>query len=339
MRTAIRYGCLYYVILLISSVAQAADPPASLEPPDPRAGVFSADFPYESKFIRIKGHRLHYIDEGKGDTFLFLHGNPTSSYLWRNVMRYVKPAGRIVALDSIGFGKSDKPKDLDYTFQTHYEYVDGFIKAMGLNNIILVIHDWGSVLGLHYAVNNGQNVKGIVMMEAIVPPAFPLADLKAWGEAGDMFRQFRTPDQGKKLLIEQNVFIEGLLLNGTVTRTMSAAEKNAYREPFADPSTRFPIYVWPNELPIAGEPARNVSVVVAVGEWLKKSNTPKLLQYASPGAIVSPTVAQWMVDNYRNLEAQFVGYGAHYIQEDNPEAIGRGIVDWHRRNFHQRSTP
>ncbi len=329
MNTAMRNMSICCAMLLICSIVQAAEPPSW----DPRVGVFSSDFPYTSKFIEIKGHKLHYIDEGKGDTFLFLHGNPTSSYLWRNVMRYVKPAGRIIALDNIGFGKSDKPKDLDYTFQTHYEYVDGFINAMGLKDIIPVVHDWGSVLGLHYAVNNEENVKGIVMMEALIPPAVPMAALKAGNPVGDMMRQLRTPDQGKKLVIEQNFFIEGIMLNSTFTRTMTEEEKNAYRAPFVDPSTRFPIYVWPNELPIAGEPARNVTVVVAVGEWLKKSSTPKLLQYASPGSIVSPVVAQWMVENYRNIEMQFVGYGGHYIQEDNPEAIGRGIVDWHRRNF------
>ena len=313
-------------LILLSAATRAG------EAPDARAGVFSAEFPYESRFLTIHSQRMHYIDKGTGQTFLFLHGNPTSSYLWRNVMRYVEPSGRVVAVDNIGFGRSDKP-ELDYIYQTHYQYVEAFIEQLGLRDIILVVHDWGSVLGLDYARQHSDNVRGVVFMEAIIPPAFPMADLGPLGGADGMFAEFRTPDRGKELLIEQNVFIEQLLGNGALTRSLTQAELDAYRAPFLDPATRFPIYVWPNELPIAGEPARNVQVVTAVGEWLKTTPMPKLLQYASPGAIVSPAAAQWMADNYPNLEAQFVGYGAHYIQEDNPEAIGRGIADWYRRNF------
>ncbi len=302
------------------------------EAPDPRAGVFSSDFPYESRYVEVEDQRLHYIDKGQGQIFVFLHGNPTSSYLWRNVMPYIEPIGRVVAVDNIGFGKSAKP-DLDYTFQTHYRYIEAFIETLELEDIILVIHDWGSVLGLEYARSHPENVKGVVFMEAIIPPSFPMADLTQLGGEEGMFAQFRTAEAGKELVITQNVFIEQILGNGTLTRSMSETEKNAYRAPFVDPATRFPIYVWPNELPIAGQPMRNVEVVNAVGAWLKTSETPKLLQYASPGAIVPPAAADWMANNYRNIETQFVGYGAHFIQEDNPESIGRGIVDWYRRNF------
>jgi haloalkane dehalogenase len=269
--------------------------------PDPRAEVFSAEFDYTSKYLTINGHSLHYIDEGntEGDTFLFLHGNPTSSYLWRNVMRYVKP---------------------------HYSYIEGFIEAMELEDVILVIHDWGSVLGLNYAMENPGNVKGIAMMEALIPPTFPMED------AG-FFANFRNPETGRELLIKQNIFIENILLTGTQTRVMSDAEKDVYREPFTDVESRFPIYEWPNELPIAGEPARNVEVIENIGDWLRTSPQPKLVQYADPGALGGPAAAEWMRDNYRNVEIDFVGYGGHYIQEDNPQAIGRGIVEWHRRTF------
>ncbi len=302
------------------------------EAPDPRDGVFSADFPYESRYAEVDSQRLHYIDKGEGQTFLFLHGNPTSSYLWRNVMRYVEPSGRVIAVDNIGFGKSDKP-DLDYTYQTHYKFINGFIRVLNLKNLILVVHDWGSVIGLDYARQNETNVRGVVFMEAIIPPSFPMADLTAFGGPDGLFAQFRTPETGKELLINQNLFVEQLLGQGALTRQLSKAELDVYRAPFVDPATRFPIYVWPNELPINGKPARNVAAVLAVGEWLKTSTMPKLLQYASPGAIVPPQAAGWMAENYPNIETQFVGYGAHYIQEDNPEAIGRGIADWYRRNF------
>lgn len=301
-------------------------------PPDPRKGVFRTDFPYESQFVDIRGHKIHYVDEGEGDTFVFLHGNPTSMYLWRNVMRYVEPAGRLVAMDNLGFGNSAKPKDLDYTFQMHYEFLEAFVDTLELDNIIFVIHDWGSVLGLNYAVEHPDRVKGVVFMEAIIPPTFPMESLDGMGSAAELFGQFRQEESGKRLLIEQNMFIEQILLNGPVTRSLTQAEKEAYREPFRNPDTRFPIYVWPNELPINGEPARNVTVVNKIGKWLQTSDMPKLLQYASPGAIISPSDAEWMANNYSNIETQFVGYGTHYIQEDNPQSIGRGIVDWHRRN-------
>jgi haloalkane dehalogenase len=297
---------------------------------DYRAGVLSAEFPYESKYIEILGSKMHYIDQGQGDVFLFLHGNPTSSYLWRNVMRYVAPQGRIVAVDNIGFGKSEKP-DVDYTFQTHLRYTEAFIDALDLRNIILVVHDWGSALGLYYAARHADNVKGVVFMEAITPPAFPMENLDGFGPAADLFRRFRDPVEGKKALIDENLFIELLIVNATITRQMTEEEIDVYRAPFLEPESRYPIYMWPNELPVGGTPARNVRVVERVGEWLRNSDTPKLLQYASPGALMPPKAAEWAARNFRNIETQFVGYGRHFIQEDNPEAIGRGIVDWYRR--------
>ena len=307
--------------------------------------AISDEMKYESKYVRVHGSNMHYVEgdgvtiesnnkQSKGNTpvFLFLHGNPSSSYLWRNVMPHIEPLGRVIAVDLVGFGKSDKP-DIAYTFQDHSKYIDGFIAALKLKDITLVIHDWGSMLGLDYARRNSRNVKAIAMMEAIIPPAFPARDYSFLGGAAELFRNFRNPETGRPLLIDQNIFIEGILLQGTVTRAMTDKEKDTYREPFLNPEDRQPIYVWPNELPIAGEPARNVIAVEAVGEWLKKSNIPKLLLYVTPGAIVTPESALWMQENYRNLESVFVGYGGHYIQEDNPEAIGRNINLWYQRKF------
>ena len=310
---------------LFSVAAVLAQPAPPSLPPTP-----SADFPFESRFVEVEGSKIHYIDESEGQVFVFLHGNPTSSYLWRNVIPHVTPVGRAVAMDLVGFGKSDKP-DIGYTLQEHQTYVDGFIAALELEDIVLVIHDWGSMLGLDYARRNSDNVKGVVFMEAIVPPAFPMESVAGMGSAGELFAAFRKPETGKPLLIDQNIFVEQIVGNAAVTRAMSEAEMTVYRAPFLDPATRFPIYVWPNELPIGGEPARNVEAVEKVGQWLRTSGTPKLLLYARPGAIVGPEVAEWMAANYRNIETRFVGYGAHYIQEDNPEVIGRSIADWYRQ--------
>lgn len=319
-------------LAVVASAQEAPSGPVDAQSTgsDPRSAVFRSEQPYPSRHIDVLGERLHYIESGRGQVFLFLHGNPTSSHLWRNVMPYVEPHGRVIAVDNIGFGKSAKP-ELDYTYQTHSKFIDAFIEAMQLENLILVVHDWGSVLGLDYARRHPDNVRGVVFMEAIIPPAFPMQDLGALGGSDGLFARFREPESGRRLLMQQNVFIEQLLGQGAVTRTITEEEMAAYREPFPDAESRFPIYVWPNELPIGGEPARNVAVVEAVGDWLKSSATPKLLQYVSPGAIISPATAEWMARHYPNLETQFVGYGAHYIQEDNPEAIGRGIADWFRR--------
>ncbi len=315
---------------LRDAVEALLPPPAAAS--DPRVGVFRSTLPYSSHYAEVLGSRMHYIDAGSGQAFVFLHGNPTSSYLWRNVLPLVEPHGRVVAVDNIGFGKSDKPK-LDYTYQTHARYLDAFMDALGLDDVILVLHDWGSVLGLDYARRHEDRVRGVVFMEAIVPPVFPMPDVNALGAGAELFRRFRTDGIGQELLMQQNVFVEQLLLGGALTRTLSAFEQDAYRAPFPTPESRFPVYVWPNELPIAGKPARNVAVVNAVGDWLRSSPMPKLLEYASPGAIVAPETAAWMAAHYKNLETRFVGYGAHFIQEDNPEAIGRGIVDWYRRQF------
>ena len=312
-------------ILALAGLALTSAAPAAAEAP-------SADFPFESHFVEVHGARMHYVEAGDGTPVLFLHGNPTSSYLWRNVIPHVAPVGRAIAVDLIGFGRSDKPA-LDYTFQDHARYVEGFIDVLDLDGLVLVVHDWGSALGLDYAARHPERVRGVAFMEAIVPPAFPMESLAGMGPSAELFGKFRDPVEGRRLLIEQNVFIEQLVANATVTRKLGEAELEHYRAPFLDPATREPIYVWPNELPIAGEPARNVAVVERIGQWLRTAPHPKLLLYARPGAILPPFAAEWMIANYENLETVFIGPGRHYVQEDQPEVIGRNVADWMRRHF------
>ena len=321
------FGGLLAVSLLAPGGLAVAE--SNAQPGKPQPPAIGTAFPYESKFVEVLGSRLHYVDKGQGRPVLFLHGNPTSSYLWRNVMPHVEPRGRVIALDLVGFGKSDKP-DIAYTLQDHARYLEGFIDALGLDDLTLVLHDWGSVLGLDYARRHEDRVRAVAFMEAIVPPAFPMQAYADFGPYEETFRGFRDPEAGPKMIVEQNVFIEGLL-PAAIMRDLAPAEMDAYRQPFQEPAARKPVLVWPNELPIEGTPARNAEVILAVGEWLKTSEVPKLLQYVSPGAIVTPESAAWMAQTYRNLETQFVGHGIHYIQEDNPEAIGRGIADWMRR--------
>jgi haloalkane dehalogenase len=286
----------------------------------------SAEFPFKSHFVEVEGSRLHYIDEGEGDPILFLHGNPTSSYLWRNVIPHVTPFGRAIALDLIGMGKSDKP-DLEYRFFDHVRYVEGFIEALELENVTLVVHDWGSGLGFHYASRHEDNVKAIAFMEAILAP------LSSWEEfpagARETFQAFRTPDVGWEMIVNQNVFVEQVL-PGAIIRTLTDAEMDRYREPYLEPASRKPVWRWPNELPIEGEPPDVVEAVATYNEWLQQTELPKLLFHATPGAIVPPPLVEWCRENLSNLQTVDLGAGIHFLQEDHPREIGAELANWYR---------
>ena len=291
--------------------------------------TISGDFPFESNFVNVLGSSMHYIDEGAGDPILFLHGNPTSSYLWRNVIPFVIPRGRVIALDNIGFGKSGKP-DIGYTFDDHVKYLEEFISALDLHNITLVIHDWGSI-GFEYARRNPGNIKALAFMEALVPPASPLPSFDVMPpQIREVFQALRDPTQGPEMVIRQNFFIEQML-PGSIVRTLSELEMDAYREPFLDPESRKPILVWPNEVPIGGVPERTTKAITEYGKWLNETELPKLLIYVSPGLIIPPQVAEILTQTMKNIETVYVGQGIHFIQEDHPEAIGRAIADWYRR--------
>ncbi len=293
--------------------------------------VISADFPFESRFIDVFGSKMHFIDEGEGDTILFLHGNPTSSYLWRNIIPYLKPQGRVIAVDLIGLGKSDKP-DIDYRFKDHSRYLEKFIELMGLKNITLVIHDWGSVLGLHYASRHENNVKGVAFMEAFVPPNVPFSSYESMGRIAPVFKKMRDPDVGPEMIMDCNVFIEGIL-PGSIMRELTEVEHDYYRAPFPDPKSRKPVYVFPNEIPIAREPEGTAKIIEDYSKWMLKTDMPFLHVYTSPGSFNPPSVAEWLAFHVKNMETSFVGGGLHYIQEDQPEAIGRAIADWRRRLY------
>jgi len=286
----------------------------------------SPDFPYESRYVEVHGSKIHYIEEGTGDPILFLHGNPTSSYLWRNIIPHLSPLGRCLAMDLVGMGKSDKP-DIEYRFFDHARYVEGFIENMGLRNITLVIHDWGSGLGFHYAMRHESNVKGLAFMEAI------LMSIPSWdifpAEMKGIFQGFRTPDVGWDLIVNQNIFIEQMLPGGIV-RKLTGAEMDRYREPFLEPASRKPVWKWPNEIPIEGQPADVTEAVESYSLKLQQSELPELLFYATPGAIVPPMLVEWCRQNLKNLKTVDVGQGVHYLQEDHPHLIGTEIASWYK---------
>lgn len=310
------------------SLAEIAPPEEGSDRPrrTPVGVEISPDFPFVSRYVEVLGSRMHYVEEGEGDPILFLHGNPTSSYLWRNVIPHVSGQGRAIAVDLIGMGKSDKP-DLDYTFQDHQRYVDAFIAALELENITLVIHDWGSALGLDYASRHADNILGIAMMEAIIPPSAPSPEPPAEGSLFDMLRDTET---GPELIMEDNYFVE-VILPGAVYRGLTEAEMEHYRAPYPDAESRKPVYVWPQEVPFGDGPQRNVDMVNRIGGWLLETDTPILLFYANPGTIIPPQAAEWLAGRLRNIETRYLGPGYHFVQEDHPHKIGLGLADWRRR--------
>lgn len=282
----------------------------------------------ELKRIDVDGVTMAYREEGQGAPILFLHGNPTSSYLWRNVLPHVEGLGRVIAPDLVGMGASDKlldPGPGSYRFVEHARYLDGFIDAVigTEERIVLVVHDWGSALGFHWAKRHPERVAGIAFMEAIVAPV-PSWD--AWPEdAREIFRAFRSP-KGEELVLQKNVFVENVL-PGSIERQLTPEEMDAYRAPFREPGEdRRPTLTWPREIPIEGEPADVAAIVTAYAEWLKRSDVPKLFVNAEPGAILRGGLRD-LVRSWPNLSEVTVA-GIHFIQEDSPDEIGRAIADW-----------
>ena len=287
--------------------------------------TISDRYDYAPHHVDVLGSKLHYIDTGPRDAppVLFLHGNPASSYLWRNVIPPVAKRARCIAPDLIGFGKSDKPK-LAYRFEDHVRYIDAFIEALGLRTITLVIHDWGSAIGLHWARRHPERVAGIAMMEFISP----VASWDDWHEGiRPLFEGFRTPGVGEQLVLEQNVFIEQVL-PGAIARGLTEAEMAHYRAPFTAPASRQPMLSFPRDLPIAGAPADVVATTQAYMDWLRTSPVPKLLFWGTPGILVTPADAARHAATMPNLKSVDIGPGLHYLQEDNPDLIGTTIADW-----------
>ena len=285
--------------------------------------AISADFPFESKYVEVHGSKIHYVDEGSGDPILFLHGNPTSSYLWRNIIPYLMPHGRCIALDLIGMGKSDKP-DLDYRFFDHSKYVEGFIEKLDLSNLTLVIHDWGSALGFHYAMRHENNIKGIAFMEAMLKP-IKWEDFPSKYRMG--FKLFRAPGIGWFMISVMNVFVTKMLPQAIV-RKLSAEEKDYYGGPYKTVGSRKPIRQWPCEIPIEGRPADVYEVISNYSQKLQESVVPKLLFFATPGGIIDSKTVDWCRQNLKNLKVVDIGDGIHFIQEDNPHLIGEELAKW-----------
>ena len=278
------------------------------------------------KMIAVHGHDMAYVEMGQGRPIVFLHGNPTSSYLWRDVMPELATLGRCIAPDLIGMGDSAKlpdPGPDTYTFMTHRHYLDGFMQALGLaNDVLLVIHDWGSALGFDWAFRNQSAVRGIAYMEGIVAPYASWSDFNK--DAAPLFQALRS-DVGENLILDKNVFIERIL-PGSILRDLTPEEMDEYRRPFLQREDRWPTLTWPRHIPIEGEPAEMVTLVDAYSEWLAGSGLPKLFVNAKPGAILIGKNRE-LCRSWPN-QTEVTVAGSNFIQEDSGREIGQAIAQW-----------
>ena len=276
------------------------------------------------KRVLALGARMSYADVGRGRAVVFLHGNPTSAYLWRNVISHVAAAGaRCLAPDLVGMGRSEKAPSGSYRFADHVRYLDAWFDAvLPDGDVVLVGHDWGSALGFHWANRNRERVAGLAYMEAIVQSL-------AWEQwpsaATRIFQGFRSP-AGEKMILENNLFVERVL-PGSVLRELTDAEMEVYRAPYLEPGeSRRPTLTWPREIPLDGEPADVVAAVDAYSAWLAQSDVPKLFVNAEPGAILTGNQREFC-RTWRN-QTEITARGSHFVQEDSPDEIGAAIADW-----------
>jgi haloalkane dehalogenase len=276
------------------------------------------------KRAKVLGTEMAYVDVGSGDPIVFLHGNPTSSYLWRNVIPHLTKLGRCLAPDLIGMGDSGKSSTGEYRFVDHAKHLDAWFDALGLNQrVTLVIHDWGSALGFHWAHRHPEAVKGLAYMEAIVRP-LKFDDWSA--QTANLFRALRSP-AGDEMILQKNIFVERIL-PGSVIRKMTDDEMNVYRRPFVEPGeSRRPTLTWPRQIPFDGEPADVTKIVQDYSQWLSSSNIPKLFVNADPGAILIGAQREFCRKwpNQREVTVK----GVHFIQEDSPNEIGAALADWY----------
>jgi len=289
--------------------------------------MITADMLYPKKFQEVKGKNIAYVEAGEGDPIVLLHGNPTSSYLWRNVIPHLERVGRVIAPDLIGQGDSDKLLASEgsepYTFQVAYDYLAGLLEELGINkNVTLVIHDWGSALGFHWAQMHADAVRGVAYMEGIVCPV----TWEDWPEsARGIFKGFRS-EKGEDLVLQRNMFVEAVLPS-SVIRDLSEEEMDHYRRAFLTPEDRQPTLNWPRQIPIDNEPAHMVKLVDSYGQWmLGNTSLPKLFINANPGSILTGKAREFCRSWPNQTEVTVAGL--HFIQEDSPNEIGSAVAQW-----------
>lgn len=288
----------------------------------------SSDWAAQKRKVTVDGHEMAYIERGEGRPIVFLHGNPTSSFLWRDVIPECEGLGRLIAPDLIGMGDSDKlpdPGPNTYTFEAHRRFVEGFLAAVGVTRgAVLVIHDWGSAIGFDWANRHRDAVSGIAYMEGIVKP---LADWSEFNpQAAPLFQGFRS-DKGEELVLDRNLFVDKVL-PGSVLRDLTEAEQNEYRRPFPNREDRWPTLTWPRQIPVAGDPADVTKIATEYADWMAKNDLPKLFVNAEPGAILLGAPRDFC-RSWKNQQEVTVK-GSHFIQEDSGQEIGQALAAWLR---------
>ena len=290
--------------------------------------MIASDERYAKKYAEVKGLRMAYVEAGAGDPIVFLHGNPTSSYLWRNVMPHLEGLGRCIAPDLIGMGDSDKLPDSgpdSYRLVDHIEYLGGLLEALGVSQkVLFVAHDWGGPLAFDWMRRHDGAAKGVAYMETIVKPM----SWDGWpDQARQLFQAFRSP-AGEEIVLEKNTFVERVL-PGSILRDLGEAEMAVYRRPYTEPGeSRRPTLTWPRQLPIDGEPAEVVDIVRANDAFMAASQMPKLLITGDPGAILLGPLRDHCLAWPNSSEVTVAGN--HFIQEDSPDEIGQAVAYWMR---------
>ena len=275
--------------------------------------------------VNVLGSNMAYREAGdpEAPVALFLHGNPTSSYIWRNILPLVAPVAHCIAPDLIGFGQSGKPA-IEYRFADHVRYLDAFLDNAGISSAFVIAQDWGSGLAFHLAARRPDFIRGLAFMEFIRP-------MPTWNDFHpdqiETFQKFRTPGVGEEMILEGNAFVDGVLPGATV-RKLTDEEMSVYRAPFPTPESRRPIWRFPNELPIAGEPADVYSAMEKAHRALAESSYPKLLFVGNPGALISATFAESFAKGLKNCRVVQLSSGLHYLQEDHPDVIGANVKEW-----------
>ena len=289
--------------------------------------MISTNMEYEKKFTKVNGKQIAYVEEGNGDPIVLLHGNPTSSFLWRNIIPELSTLGRVIAPDLIGQGDSEKLPASDgperYTLEVAYAYVEGLLKTIEADkNVTLVIHDWGSSIGFMWAMRHAAEVKGVAYMEAIVKPM----SWDDWdAEAAGIFKGFRS-EKGEDLILNRNMFIEAVL-PASIMRKLTDEEMDAYRAPHLEQDDRQPLLNWPRQqIPIEGEPEDVVNLVNEYGAFMRSSNIPKLFINAEPGSILTGRQREFC-RSWPNQQ-EITVKGLHFIQEDSPIEISQAVAQW-----------
>lgn len=285
-----------------------------------------------SHYVTVNGSKIHYYDEGRGDPILFLHGVPTSAYLWRNIIPALSSNARCIAPDLIGMGKSDKP-DIDYRIFDHIAYIDAFIEQLGLKNITLVLHAWGSLIGFDYARRHPENIKAIAFYESYVEP------ITDWKQLSLPVQQIASlldhPGASYRAVMQQNYFVEKILPRSAI-RALTDEEMNYYRAPYATIESRKPIWQYIHDLPLGKGPQDVIDLMLKYSQFLQKSVIPKLLLYAVPGFVTTMDSVNWSKNNLPNIELACLDGALHLAQETMPEQFAGVLKGWYEKVISDR---